>query len=61
MLVLTPAHLELPLSMEFAKSDLKLALQVNSGMDPHHHAKPVNILALNALLLLLTVLLALPA
>ena len=59
MPVLILAHLELPLLTEFAKLDLKLVLQVNSGMDPHHHAKPANILALNALLLLLTVLLAL--
>lgn len=48
MLALTLAQLELPFKMEFAKLALKAAHQANSSIAPHHRARPVNILALNA-------------
>ena len=49
MLVLNLAPVELPLSTESAKLDLKLVLQVNSGMDHPTHARPANTHAQNAL------------
>jgi hypothetical protein len=48
MLVLTHAQLEQLFKMEFVKLDLNHALLDNTLMPLHLHARPVNILALNA-------------